>query len=131
MPIPGSITPQGVPTPFQLQNRIGATIGGPASIPKLYNGKNKTFFFFAYQAYREPRAAADRAHGEDSRGGAGSVHLHAHRAELRTTVNLLNIGTIGNTGIKPAINATTMGALYENRSAVGLYQRRLRRRRCQ
>jgi len=27
----------------------GFTIGGPASIPKLYNGKDKTFFFFSYE----------------------------------------------------------------------------------
>ncbi len=43
-----------VATPFQLQNHIGATIGGPWYIPKIYHGKNKTFFFFAYEAYREP-----------------------------------------------------------------------------
>ena len=44
------------PTPFQLQNHLGATIGGPWYIPKLYHGRNKTFFFFAYDAYREPRS---------------------------------------------------------------------------
>lgn len=31
------------------QNQFGGTIGGPVYIPKLYNGKNKTFFFFDYQ----------------------------------------------------------------------------------
>jgi hypothetical protein len=30
----------------------GATIGGPVWIPKVYNGKNKTFFFFAYEGFR-------------------------------------------------------------------------------
>jgi hypothetical protein len=30
-------------------NRLGMTIGGPVIIPKLYNGKNKTFFFFTYE----------------------------------------------------------------------------------
>ena len=34
------------------QNEFGATIGGPVWIPKLYNGKNKTFFFFVYSGYR-------------------------------------------------------------------------------
>ena len=32
-------------------NQWGAAIGGPLSIPKLYNGKNKTFFFFNYGQY--------------------------------------------------------------------------------
>ncbi len=32
-------------------NDFGYTVGGPVLIPKLYNGKNKTFFFFS-QEYR-------------------------------------------------------------------------------
>jgi hypothetical protein len=34
------------------QNQFGASIGGPLSIPKLYNGKNRTFFFGAWEAYK-------------------------------------------------------------------------------
>jgi hypothetical protein len=34
------------------QNQFGGTIGGPVWIPKLYNGKDKTFFFFDYQGTR-------------------------------------------------------------------------------
>jgi len=34
------------------QNQYGATIGGPLSIPKLYNGKNRTFFFAAWENYK-------------------------------------------------------------------------------
>jgi len=38
-------------TPFR-QNQFGASFGGPVWIPKLYSGKNKTFFYFAYQGFR-------------------------------------------------------------------------------
>src|SRR5260370_4305803 len=31
------------------QNQFGGTIGGPVYIPKYYNGRNRTFFFFDYQ----------------------------------------------------------------------------------
>jgi len=31
----------------------GFTVGGPVSIPHLYNGKDKTFFFFNFEQYRE------------------------------------------------------------------------------
>ena len=35
------------------RNQFGADIGGPLSIPKLYNGKNRTFFFFDYEGLRQ------------------------------------------------------------------------------
>ncbi len=34
----------------------GGTIGGPVYIPKVYNGKNKTFFFFNLERYRDREA---------------------------------------------------------------------------
>src|SRR5215467_6974067 len=34
------------------RNQFGGTIGGPVRIPKLYNGKDKTFFFFGHQSTR-------------------------------------------------------------------------------
>lgn len=39
--------------PVFHQNQFSATIGGPVRIPKVYNGKNKTFFFLGYEGYRE------------------------------------------------------------------------------
>src|SRR5205085_4005945 len=42
------------PTPFLLQNRIGYQIGGPLSIPKIYNGKNRTYFFHNFEVFRQP-----------------------------------------------------------------------------
>ena len=34
------------------RNQFGATLGGPVWIPKIYRGKDKTFFFFSYQGTR-------------------------------------------------------------------------------
>src|SRR5579875_1026755 len=34
------------------QNEFGGTLGGPILIPHVYNGKDKTFFFFSYQGAR-------------------------------------------------------------------------------
>ncbi len=34
------------------QNQYGASVGGPLSIPKLYNGKNRTFFYVAWEGYK-------------------------------------------------------------------------------
>jgi len=43
----------GNPRPRNRRNDYGFTVGGPVWIPKLYNGKNRTFFFFNFEQYRE------------------------------------------------------------------------------
>ncbi|MBI4902257.1 MAG: TonB-dependent receptor [Acidobacteria bacterium] len=35
------------------KNQFGGTIGGPVILPKMYNGRNKTFFFFAWESIRQ------------------------------------------------------------------------------
>ena len=39
--------------PRNRRNDYGGTLGGPISIPKIYNGKDKSFFFFAYEQFGE------------------------------------------------------------------------------
>jgi hypothetical protein len=41
------------------QNDFGATLGGPVYIPKLYNGRDRTFFFIAYEGFRNRVGATD------------------------------------------------------------------------
>ena len=43
-----SLTPKSIDT----QNDFGLTGGGPVWVPHLYNGRDKTFFFFAYEGFR-------------------------------------------------------------------------------
>src|SRR5258708_5979270 len=43
-------------SPFR-QNQFGGSFGGPVWIPKAYNGRNRTFFFVAYQGFRYTRSA--------------------------------------------------------------------------
>jgi len=38
--------------PIDTQNDFGALISGPIYIPKLYNGRDKSFFMFNYEGYR-------------------------------------------------------------------------------
>lgn len=44
------------PIPPFKRNQFGATAGGPVLLPKLFNGKNKLFFFFDYEGLRERKA---------------------------------------------------------------------------
>jgi hypothetical protein len=41
-----------IPKQAERQNDFGGTIGGPLSIPRIYSGKDKTFFFFSYEGLR-------------------------------------------------------------------------------
>ncbi|MGH9469275.1 MAG: carboxypeptidase regulatory-like domain-containing protein, partial [Terriglobia bacterium] len=38
--------------PFH-RNQFGGTLGGPLLLPKVYNGRNKSFFFVSYEGYRQ------------------------------------------------------------------------------
>ncbi|HLH03214.1 MAG TPA: carboxypeptidase regulatory-like domain-containing protein [Bryobacteraceae bacterium] len=49
----------GKPRQIYKQNDFGATVGGPVLIPKVYNGKNKTFFFFSYEGFRNRNGATN------------------------------------------------------------------------
>jgi hypothetical protein len=37
--------------PAQRRNDYGLTLGGPVRIPKVYNGRDKTFFFFSWEQF--------------------------------------------------------------------------------
>jgi len=41
--------------PRDRQNDFGGSLGGPIRIPHLYDGRDKTFFFFAWEQYRNRR----------------------------------------------------------------------------
>jgi outer membrane receptor protein involved in Fe transport len=41
--------------PKKIGNTFGATVGGPVVLPRIYNGKNKTFFYFTWESMRYPR----------------------------------------------------------------------------
>ncbi len=42
-----------IAAPTVHMNEWGGTVGGPFWIPRVYNGKNKTFFFFTYDGIRD------------------------------------------------------------------------------
>ncbi len=46
------------PTPVAHFNQYGVTAGGPIWIPKIYNGRNKLFFFFAWEGLKDSTPAS-------------------------------------------------------------------------
>jgi hypothetical protein len=43
----------GIPIALFQRNVFGGNLGGPVVLPKLYNGKDRTFFFFNYEGTRQ------------------------------------------------------------------------------
>ncbi len=48
---------QGIARPIYKQHDFGGSVGGPVWIPKLYNGRNRTFFFFSYEEFKNREGA--------------------------------------------------------------------------
>lgn len=48
--------PVGKPAPQYQQNQFGATFGGPITIPRLFDGRNRSFFFVDYEGFRVRQA---------------------------------------------------------------------------
>ncbi len=43
--------PSNLVAPKLIRNEFGGSVGGPIFIPKVYDGKNRTFFFYAYERF--------------------------------------------------------------------------------
>ena len=43
--------------PHLVRNEFGGSVGGPVRIPGVYNGAKQTFFFFAWEAWRNAQAS--------------------------------------------------------------------------
>ena len=50
-----SNNPFALSKPRIIMNDFGGTLGGPLSIPRLFEGHDKTFFFISYEGLRLPR----------------------------------------------------------------------------
>ncbi len=51
--------PANFAAPHLVRNEFGASGGGPISIPKIYNGKNRTFFFVSYERFSLRQASSE------------------------------------------------------------------------
>src|SRR5215813_9624313 len=63
--------------PRDHQNDYGGSLGGPVWIPKVYNGHDKTFFFFSWEQYKNNQGgvAVDTLPTDAERGGDFSALL--------------------------------------------------------
>jgi hypothetical protein len=62
-PATGPVTPEKIKnnTPFARWLRQSAAVGGPVMLPRIYNGKNRTFWMFGYQSHNRLRTNNSQA----------------------------------------------------------------------
>ena len=73
-------------------NQFGGTIGGPIWIPKVFNGRNKLFFFYAYETYRGQQPPAQTTGDVPTaaeRAGDFSALLDVNRPTQSCTISTI------------------------------------------
>jgi len=104
----------GSPRSVDTQNDFGATAGGPVFIPKLYHGRDKTFFFFDYEGFRlrTGGTGTDSFPNENFRKGDFSALLPAVQLYDPTTHALIPGNILTNdANFKPSAVMTKVFAL--------------------
>jgi hypothetical protein len=102
----------------QRRNDYGFTVGGPVFIPKLYDGKNRTFFFFNFEQYRENRQISNGlmsvptpAYRNGDFSNTGCFNFNGATNSCNGPLTALTIG--GAQAIDPAGQALTYGEVFD------------------
>jgi hypothetical protein len=88
---------KGVARPVTHYNQYGATVGGPIFLPKIYDGRNKLFWFFAWETLKDsqPNANFTTVPTDAERNGDLSLFLTADKTVLyNPNTGVLNGSTI-------------------------------------
>jgi hypothetical protein len=75
---------KGVPRANEHRNQFGVAVGGPVYLPKVYQQRNKTFFYFLYEGHRENNPASS---------GEGTVPTTAMRGGDFSALMGAQVGT--------------------------------------
>jgi hypothetical protein len=94
--------PVGSPKQIQHYNQYGFGVGGPVYIPKLYNGRNKTFFFGSYEKINQVSQSS----------GIGSTLTAAERAGDFSAIGVFDPTGLCTSGI--CLSDPYTGATYPN-----------------
>jgi hypothetical protein len=92
--------------PKLVSNTFGGSFSGPVVIPHLYNGHDKTFFFFAYEGWRHPSQTTESYKVPSTLMKQGNFSRYTSATTPFT--GLINPATGQNIGTQlPAINAAS------------------------
>jgi hypothetical protein len=97
--------------PAAHKNDLGFSVGGPIRIPRLYNGRNRTFFFFSLEGY------IDRKQGSTTTTVPTAAMRAGNFSAILTNRTLATIGgtaVMENTIYDPASDFNANGAIVRN-----------------
>lgn len=96
------VNPKGTPRNKLRQNFFGIQSSGPVWIPKLYDGRNKSFWFFAFEGFREPASRTRNRTVFTPEARTGIFRYNGANGAVQT-VNLLSLGNFHS--LNPLISA--------------------------
>ena len=108
-----AIAGKSITSPRLNRNQFGANIGGPILIPKIYNGKDKTFFFFNWESGYAAQGAAPayRTVPTVAQRGGDFTGLKDNTGKAITLRDPLNIGIVNNIVPKSQLSPQTQAFL--------------------
>ena len=98
-----------------LLNQYGGRVGGPISIPKLFSGRDKAFFFLNYEEYRLPERTS-RTRTLLTGNATNGIFSYITSTGQTRTVNLLTLAAAN--GITSTIDPTIGPLLQSMRATV-------------
>jgi hypothetical protein len=91
----------GTVRPILRQHFYGGDIGGPVYFPRfgeggpsVYSGKDRAFFFFSYEAFRQSQGRANNRNGVLTAEAKNGIFRYVGTNGALQTVNLLTIGSV-------------------------------------
>ena len=115
-----------------ILNQFGVKVGGPISVPKVFNGKDKLFFFANYEEYRLPEKSVQRVRTIYTQDAANGIYKFNTTSQTYTppagvtctsgatrtcSANLLTMATAA--GLTATLDPTIQKLLGDIRSSVG------------
>jgi len=91
----------GTVRPILRQHFYGGDIGGPVFLPRfgeggpsIYSGKDRAFFFFSYEAFRQSQGRANNRNGVLTQQARNGTFRYVGTNGVLQTVNLLTLGSV-------------------------------------
>jgi Carboxypeptidase regulatory-like domain/TonB dependent receptor-like, beta-barrel len=109
-----AIADKSVTSPRLNRNQFGANIGGPIRIPKLYNGTDKTFFFFNWESGYAAQGASPQykiVPTAAQRDGDFRGLIDSRTKQPIVLKDPLNIGIVNNIVPKSSLSPQTLAFL--------------------